>query len=74
MKKEFVFEIVKPIGQIAKRKDGALELNIVSWYRKEPKFDIRKWNSDHSEMQRGLTFTREEAETLSKLLQDYLAK
>lgn len=47
------------------------ELNIVSWNKSKPKFDIREWNKDHTRMTKGLTFTYEEMCDLKKLIDTY---
>ncbi|MDR3242946.1 MAG: hypothetical protein LBT34_03345, partial [Clostridiales Family XIII bacterium] len=33
-----------------------------------PKYDIREWDPEHEKMSKGLTFTKEELETLRGLL------
>ena len=45
------------------------EFNLVSWNEAEPRFDIRQWSPDHESMGKGISLSREEAETLYKLLQ-----
>lgn len=37
-----------------------LEANIVSWYEKKPKLDIRNWSADHLKMSKGLCLSKEE--------------
>ena len=44
------------------------ELNKVSWNEREPKYDLREWNPDHSRMGKGITLTDEEVETLKAIL------
>lgn len=60
--REFSFEIVEHICTIAEgRQEGyTKELNYVAFNGKEPKWDIREWNADHTKMSKGLTFTEEE--------------
>ena len=71
MADDFSFEITKQIGEISKSKSGwALELNMVSWGGREPKFDLRSWAPDHQKMGKGVTLTKEEAASLRKLLND----
>lgn len=36
------------------------ELNIVSWFGKEPKLDIRGWSDDHEKMTKGISLTEDE--------------
>ncbi len=59
------YEIVKHITTIDYREDGMnKELNLVSWNGLEPRYDIRRWNKDHTQMTRGVTLTRIEMECL----------
>ena len=54
MADDFSFEITKQIGEISKSKSGwALELNMVSWGGREPKFDLRSWAPDHQKIGKG---------------------
>lgn len=46
------------------------ELNLVSWYGKEPVYDLRKWNEDHSKMSKGTTLTQSELIILKEKLQE----
>lgn len=39
------------------------ELTLISWNGREPKYDLRGWSEDHTEMTKGVTFNREEIET-----------
>ena len=71
--REVTFEIVEEIGVIATHSTGwKKELNLVSWNGAAAKFDLRDWGPDHSRMGKGITLSREEAETLSRLLSDRL--
>ena len=66
---ELKFEITKNIGVLSESARGwTKELNMVSWNEREPKYDLRKWNPDHTRMGKGITLTEEEVETLKKLL------
>ena len=66
---DFSFEITKQIGEISKSKSGwALELNMVSWGGREPKFDLRSWAPDHQKMGKGVTLTQEDLVSLKALL------
>ncbi len=65
------FSIEKKIGTISEKSSGwAKELNIVKWSNNRPKFDIREWDSSHTSMGKGVTFTRDELEQLYRLLRD----
>ncbi len=37
-----------------------MELNVVSWFGKEPKLDIRGWSDDHEKMTKGISLTEDE--------------
>ena len=66
---ELKFEITKNIGGLSESARGwTKELNMVSWNEREPKYDLREWNPDHTRMGKGITLTEEEVETLKKLL------
>ena len=63
------FESTKNIGVLSESARGwTKELNMVSWNEREPKYDLREWNPDHTRMGKGITLTEEEVETLKKLL------
>ena len=65
---EFTYEIVKSFGVISEGAGGwAKELNLISWNEREPKFDIRSWNPDHTRMSKGISLTEEEMEKLVEL-------
>jgi hypothetical protein len=66
---DITFDILKHYGIISENRNGwKLELNLVSWNGRTPKFDLRDWSPDHEKMGKGVTFTREEMETLAELL------
>lgn len=66
---ELKFEITERIGVLSENAKGwTKELNKVSWNEREPKYDLRKWNPDHSRMGKGITLTDEEVETLKAIL------
>lgn len=53
-------EIVEKLLVVEPRNAGwNLELNLVKWNDKEPVYDIRPWNEDHSRCGKGLTLTEE---------------
>ena len=69
MADDFSFKIEKSVGTIAEGKGGwNLELNLVSWGGRPAKYDIRSWSPDHQKMGKGITLTKEELESLKKLL------
>lgn len=65
------FEIVENLGVFPENAKGwRKELNLVSWNEREPKYDLREWNPDHTRMSKGITFTEEEAKILLEILKD----
>ncbi|HAH62178.1 MAG TPA: hypothetical protein DCL73_08805 [Treponema sp.] len=69
MADDFTFEVTQNIGVISEGKGGwNLELNMVSWGGRPPKYDIRSWAPDHQKMGKGLTLTKEELAALRKTL------
>lgn len=68
------FEIVSSIGVISTSKTGwQTEVNRVSWNGGMPKYDIRAWSPDHTQMGKGITLTDEELEKLSAILAEEVA-
>ena len=66
---ELKFEITERIDVLSENAKGwTKELNKVSWNEREPKYDLREWNPDHSRMGKGITLTDEEVETLKAIL------
>ena len=66
---ELKFEITERIGVLSENAKGwTKELNKVSWNEREPKYELREWNPDHSRMGKGITLTDEEVETLKAIL------
>ena len=64
---ELKFEITERLGVLSENAKGwTKELNKVSWNEREPKYDLREWNQDHS--RKGITLTDEEVETLKAIL------
>ena len=68
---EIKYDIVETLGVLSDNGKGwTKELNLVSWNDREPKFDIRDWNEDHTRMRKGVTLTNEEAEVLFNVLSE----
>lgn len=63
---EFKYEITQELGVISEGKYN-IELNMVSWNDREPKYDIHSWAPDHSRMGKGISLTEEEMERLVEL-------
>ncbi len=65
---EITYEITKELGVISEDAKGwTKELNMISWNEREPKFDIRSWNPDHTRMSKGISLTEEEMQKLVEL-------
>lgn len=68
---DFTFKIESHLETLSTKKaqDGTAwtrELNLVSFNGKDPLYDIRDWNSDHTRMGKGIRLTREEMGILAK--------
>ena len=69
MADDFSFEIMEKLGILSEAKTGwTMEVNLVSWGGRPPKFDIRSWSPDHQKMGKGVTLTNEEMTALRALL------
>lgn len=67
----FEFEIIKHIKTLSTNDKGwSKELNMVSWNKRAPKYDIREWDQDHIKMGKGVTFTEEEISNLLEGLKE----
>ena len=67
------YDIVENLGVLSTNAKGwTKELNLVSWNDRDPKYDLRDWNEDHTRMSKGITFTKEEAEVLKEILKEIL--
>ena len=63
------YKIYKHIGNLSQENNGwTKELNFISWENREPVYDIRTWNSDHTEYGQGVTMTIGQMTVLKKLL------
>ncbi len=60
------FEIVKHIHRFPCEENALWhkELNLVSWNRKAPKYDIRDWTEGHTHPERGTTLSMDELREL----------
>ena len=66
---ELKFEITESLGVLSENAKGwTKELNKVSWNDREPKYDLREWNPDHTRMGKGVTLTEEEVNRLKDIL------
>lgn len=63
------FFIYKHIGNLSAINNGWIkELNVVSWNDREPVYDIRTWNTDHTEYGKGVTITMSQMVILKELI------
>ncbi|MDT2732519.1 PC4/YdbC family ssDNA-binding protein [Streptococcus parauberis] len=63
------FEIIKQIATLSiSETNWRKELNIVSWNKAEPKYDIRSWKDDHSRVCKGITLFEDEMLKLTKTI------
>ena len=58
------FKIVSQLFSLKGTGKFHKELNVVSWNGRDPVYDLRGWNEDHTEMTKGVTFSDEEYEEL----------
>ena len=64
------FEVVEEIAVLSESNSGwKRELNLVSWNGREPKYDLRDWDENHTRMGKGITLTKEEVEKLKEILE-----
>ena len=69
MAADFKYDIVEEIGVLSENAKGwRKELNLISWNGATPKYDIREWTPNHEKMGKGVTLTKEELETIKKLI------
>ncbi|MCL2754123.1 MAG: PC4/YdbC family ssDNA-binding protein [Oscillospiraceae bacterium] len=62
---DFSYEITRELGVISENAKGwKMQLNMVSWNGKEPKYDIRTWSPDGERMGKGVSLSHEEMEQL----------
>ena len=66
------YEIKEHIADLSKpnEKGWRKELNLIKWFDKEPKYDIREWGPEHKQMGKGVTLTYEELETLCTVFEE----
>ena len=65
------FEIYRHIGNLSDKNNGwTKELNFISWNEREPVYDIRSWNEDHTKMGKGITISSAELKKLQSLLNE----
>lgn len=64
------FQIYARIASLSAENNGwTKELNLISWNKREPVYDIRAWTKDHSRCGKGVTLTAGEMGRLKEALQ-----
>lgn len=62
---DITYDVRQTLGVLSNTGNGwKKELNIISWNGREPKLDIREWNSDRTKMKKGITLSKNEASAL----------
>lgn len=66
---DFSYEIINHIGAIGEPTPSGWQthLTFISFNGREPKYDIRSWNSDMSRMAKGVSLTEDEFKQLLSL-------
>ena len=57
------YEIKETILSLPKESETDVyhkELNVISWYGKPDKLDIRGWSDDHSKMTKGISLSKDD--------------
>lgn len=68
MKKHVIY---KHIGDLSSANNGWIkELNLISWNSREPVYDIRTWNEEHTKYGKGITITSKQMAALKELLSE----
>ena len=63
------YTIYKHIGDLSKSNNGwTKELNFISWDNREPVYDIRTWDAEHTKYGKGITITMSQMVALKELL------
>lgn len=63
------YEIIEKLGILSENDKGwKKELNLISWNKREPKYDIRDWSDDHTKMGKGITLTKDEIVKLKEII------
>lgn len=64
-----LFTIIEHIADLSEPNNGITkELNFISWNKREPVYDIRTWNSNHTEYGKGVKLTYREMKLLKQSL------
>lgn len=62
------FEIKKTLKVFPQKRNGwRKELNLVSWYGRDPVYDLREWSEDRTKKSKGITLTKDELMILKEV-------
>lgn len=65
------YTIYKYMGKLSERNNGRVkELNLISWGDREPVYDIRTWNENHTQYGKGVAMTSKQMTVLKELLNE----
>lgn len=68
---EIKYEIIENIGVLSESAKGwKVELNLISWNDREPKYDLRNWSENHERLGKGIALSKEEVIELKKILNE----
>ena len=63
------WDVIEEIAVLYESQAGwTKELNIISWNGDEPKYDVRWWNPDKTQLGKGFTLTANELSKLKVIL------
>lgn len=62
------YRIIRNLAILGKNRMWVKELNIVRWYDKHDRFDIREWTPDHRYFNRGITLNEQEMYNLKEAI------
>lgn len=65
------YRIYRHIGNLSQFNNGWIkELNFISWDDREPVYDIRTWNMEHTSYGKGVTMTAGQMAVLKNMLNE----
>ncbi len=65
------YKIYRHIGNLSQFNNGWIkELNFISWDDREPVYDIRTWNMEHTAYGKGVTMTAGQMAVLKNMLNE----